>query len=156
MSNKPMYLTAEGLQKLKDELLYLKETKRLDISTRLRIAIQQGDLSENADYIATKEEQGFVEGRIQELEYIVSNAVVIEDSNRPKDEVGLGCRVTIREEDFDPEVYHVVGANEANPREGRISNESPIGRALMGKKKGAKVNVETPSGKITFTIVNIE
>ena len=152
---KPTYITAEGLEKLKSELEYLTGEKRTDIAKRLRIAIQQGDLKENADYIATKEEQGFVEGRIQELEYLVHNATIIE-KNHKRGIVEIGDTVTIQEDGYDPETYQVVGASEANPREGRISNESPIGQAIMGKRLGDKVSAAAPGGSIEFKIIGIE
>ncbi len=155
MSNRQNFLTADGAAKLRQELVYLKGEKREDISRRLRIAIQQGDLSENADYIGTKEEQGFVEGRILELEQILRDAVIIQEGNR-KDYVDIGARVTIQEEDYDPETYHMVGPNEANPREGRISHESPIGQALMGKKVNDIVTAKVPSGVLRVKIVGIE
>ena len=155
MSDKPQYLTREGLAKAREELAQLKGEKRQELSDRLRVAISQGDLSENADYINTKQEYGFVEGRILELENLIRNAVVIEN-NAKKGEVGLGTQVTIQEDDLEPEVYYMVGATEANPGAGRISNESPIGRALMGKKAGDKVRVDVPNGKIEFVILKVE
>src|SRR5512140_1125680 len=129
----PTYLTAEGAEKLKQELEELKGPRRTELSQRLRSAIQMGDLSENADYHKAKEDQGFLEGRIQELEYKLRNVVIIE-ANGGVNEVGIGNRVTIQEGSEPEETYHVVGAQEADPRNGRISNESPIGRALMGHK----------------------
>ncbi len=153
--SKPAYLTPEGAQKLRAELEELKGPRREDIATRLRIAIEQGDLSENADYIRTKEEQGFLEGRILEVAAILRNAVIIEDSHGNNGEVVVGSHVTIQEEDFPEETYHLVGANEANPREGRISNESPIGKALLNKKVGDEVEVQVPNGKIHLKIVKI-
>ncbi|GAB4579248.1 MAG: transcription elongation factor GreA [Anaerolineales bacterium] len=155
MTNRQNYLTAEGAEKLRQELAYLKGEKREELSVRLRIAIQQGDLSENADYIATKEEQGFVEGRILELEEILKDVVIITHNNQ-KEVVDIGARVTIQEEDFEPETYHLVGPNEANPREGRISHESPIGQALMGKKVNDVVSAKVPSGTLRFKILRIE
>lgn len=155
MNNRQNYLTAEGAEKLRQELAYLKGEKRQELSKRLRVAIQQGDLSENADYIATKEEQGFVEGRILELDQILKDAVIIEE-NTHKDVVDVGAHVTIQEEDYDPETYHLVGPNEANPREGRISHESPIGQALMGKKVNDVVTAKVPSGTIRLKILGIE
>lgn len=155
MTNRQNYLTAEGAEKLRLELNFLKGEKREDISKRLRIAIQQGDLSENADYIATKEEQGFVEGRIIELEEILKDVVII-DGNSRKDVVDIGARVTIQEGEYDPETYHLVGPNEANPREGRISHESPIGQALMGKKVNDVVAAKVPNGTLRFKILKIE
>ncbi len=155
MNNRQNFLTAEGAEKLRQELAYLKGEKREEISKRLRIAIQQGDLSENADYIGTKEEQGFVEGRILELEQILSDAVIIEENSR-KDVVDIGAWVTIQEGEYEPETYHLVGPNEANPREGRISHESPIGQALMGKKVNDVVSAKAPSGTIQLKILGIE
>jgi len=155
MNNRPNYLTAEGAEKLRQELAYLKGEKRQELSKRLRVAIQQGDLSENADYIATKVEQGFVEGRILELDQILKDAVIIEENSR-KDVVDIGAHVTIQEEDFPLETYHLVGPNEANPREGRISHESPIGQALMGKRVNDEVVAKVPNGTIKFKILGIE
>jgi transcription elongation factor GreA len=155
MTNRQNFLTAEGAEKLRKELVYLTGEKREELSKRLRVAIQQGDLSENADYIATKEEQGFVEGRILELEEILRDVVLIE-SNHRKDVVDIGARVTIQEEDFDPETYYLVGPNEANPREGRISHESPIGQALIGKKVNDVVAAKVPSGTLRVKILKIE
>ncbi|MBK7320220.1 MAG: transcription elongation factor GreA [Anaerolineales bacterium] len=149
------YLTPEGEAKLTAELQELKGAKREELSQRLRSAIQMGDLSENADYHKAKEDQGFLEGRIQELESILRSAVII-DSSQVRDVVSIGSRVTIQEADFDPETYHLVGATEADPRNGRISHESPIGRALMDKKVGQIAEAETPGGKIKFKIISIE
>ena len=149
------YLTPEGEEKLRTELQELKGPRREELSQRLRSAIQMGDLSENADYHKAKEDQGFLEGRIQELEAILRSAVIIEDS-KVKDIVSIGSRVTIQESGFDPETYHLVGATEADPRKGKISHESPIGKALMDKKVGDVVETETPGGKIKFKIISIE
>ena len=148
------YLTPEGETKLKAELEDLKGPKRDELAARLRSAIQMGDLSENADYHKAKEDQGFLEGRIQEIEAILRHAVIIEKTTG--DTVSIGSRVTIQEEDFDPETYHIVGPTEADPRHGRISHESPIGIALMNKKVGQIAEAETPGGKIKFKIVKIE
>ena len=151
----PTYLTPEGEAKLNAELKELKGTKREELSKRLRSAIQMGDLSENADYHKAKEDQGFLEGRIQEIEAILRNAVIIE-KKESKGVVIIGSHVTIREDNFDPETYHLVGAAEADPRNGRISHESPIGRALLDKKVGEVAEAETPGGKIKFKILKIE
>jgi transcription elongation factor GreA len=151
----PTYLTQEGFAKLKSELEELKGPQRTELALRLREAIQMGDLSENADYHKAKEDQAFLEGRIQELEYSLSNAVIIEETTAPKGVVGVGSRVTIQEEGGDPETYQLVGSKEADPRQGRISNESPIGRALLEHRVGDSVLVETPGGKIKFKIVEI-
>lgn len=156
MPSEVSYLTAEGAARLKDELAYLKGPGREDLSKRLRAAIQLGDLSENADYISAKEEQGFLEGRIQELDFILGNAVIIDDMVMENDKVSIGSRITIQEESYDPETYHMVGPKEADPRDGRISHESPIGRALLGHKVGDVVTAQTPNGSIVFKIIRIE
>jgi transcription elongation factor GreA len=150
------YLTAEGAERLRTELEQLKGPARQELAERLRSAIEMGDLSENADYHKAKEDQGFLEGRIQELEHLLKYATIIENNNHNSDLVEIGSVVTIQEEDYPPETYNLVGAKEADPRNGRISNESPIGRALIGHKVGEKVPVETPDGTIQFKIVNIE
>ena len=154
MSEQP-YLTSEGAARLKSELEHLKGPARNDMAQRLRAAIQMGDLSENADYHKAKEDQAFLEGRIQELEYLLHNAIVVEGSNGG-DQVDIGMKVTIQEGDEAPETYYMVGAKEADPRNGKISNESPIGRALMGHRVGEFVTAETPAGKIIFKILKIE
>ncbi len=152
---KPVYLTKEGAEKLRAELTELKGPKREDLARRLRIAIQQGDLSENADYIATKEEQGFLEGRILELEAILREVIIIDQNKKIRDIVEIGAHVTIQEESYDPETFYLVGPNEANPRQGRISHESPIGRALIGKKVGETAVATTPNGSVHFKILEI-
>ena len=151
----PTYLTAEGEAKLKAELVELKGPKREELAKRLHSAIQMGDLSENADYHKAKEDQGFLEGRIQEIEYLLRNVVIIE-KNVDREFVGVGNHVTIQEEGSPSETYHVVGAKEADPRNGKISNESPIGRALMDHKVGEVVEADTPGGKIRLKILKIE
>jgi transcription elongation factor GreA len=151
----PNYLTPEGEAKLKAELEELKGPRRIDLAARLRSAIQMGDLSENADYHKAKEDQAFLEGRIQEIEAILRNSAIIEKS-ADKDVVSIGDTVTIQEEGFDPETYYLVGPTEADPRNGRISHESPIGVAILGKKVGDVAEAETPGGKIKFKIVAIE
>ena len=151
----PTYLTAEGLEKIKAELKELTGERRIELAARLRSAIQMGDLSENADYHKAKEDQAFLEGRIQELEYLVRSAVVIE-KNANRDIVSVGDSITIQEENYPAETYHMVGPKEADPRNGRISHESPIGRAVMGHRVGDMVDVETPQGKIKFKILKIE
>lgn len=150
------YLTEEGAEKLRTELVQLTGPDREAISKRLREAIQMGDLSENADYHKAKEDQGFLEGRIQELQYILKNAIIVSAHDGPREIVEVGARVTVQEEDFEPEIFLLVGAKEANPREGKISNESPIGRALLGKRVGERANAQTPSGEISFKVLKIE
>lgn len=151
-----VYLTAEGAARLKAELEELKGPKREALAKRLRDAIQMGDLSENADYHKAKEDQGFLEGRIQELEYLLQNAIIVTDDAIQRDTVNVGTRVTVQEDDFEPEIFHLVGAKEADSRNGKISHESPIGSALMGHKVGDIVEAETPAGKIRLKILKIE
>jgi transcription elongation factor GreA len=154
MTQQPIYLTPEGEKKLKAELAELTGPRREELAKRLRSAIQMGDLSENADYHKAKEDQGFLEGRIQEIEAILRMAVIVEKTNSGV--VNVGSNVTVQEDNFSPETYSLVGAKEADPRNGKISNESPIGRALMDHKVGDIVEAETPSGKIKFKILKIE
>jgi transcription elongation factor GreA len=150
----PTYLTPEGETRLKAELEELTGPRRQELAQRLRAAIQMGDLSENADYHKAKEDQAFLEGRIQEIEAILRMAVIIEKKH--SDVVTVGSHVTIQEADYPPETYHVVGAKEADPRNGKISNESPIGRALLDHKAGETVQADAPDGKIEFKILKIE
>lgn len=154
MTDKPTLLTAEGKIKLEQELEHLKEVKRPQVAERIRQAKEEGDLRENAEYDDAKLEQGFVEGRIRELEYRLKNVQIIEASSAAT--VGIGSTVTIREEgtDYD-ETYTVVGAIEANPSAGRISNESPLGSSLLGKRKGSKISVETPGGRVAFKVIKV-
>ncbi len=155
MTEQP-YLTADGAARMKAELAQLKSVERDEISKRLRAAIQMGDLSENADYSKAKEDQAFLEGRIQELEYILNNAIIIDEDKGNREIVEIGATVTIQEGDYDPETYFLVGAKEADPRNGRISNESPFGKALLGAKKGETVSAETPGGTVKLKILKIE
>ena len=150
------YLTADGAERLRQELQRLTTVERNALAKRLRSAIQEGDLSENADYSKAKEDQAFLEGRIQELEYLLKNATIVEASKNGYDQVEVGARVTVREEDFEPETFMLVGAKEADPSQGKISNESPVGRALLGKRVGDTVPVETPAGSFVFKIIKIE
>ena len=157
MSVKPVYLTPEGLEKLKTELDELVNVKRPDLAKRLHFAIKQGDLSENADYISAKEEQGFLEGRILELEAAIRDAVIIEESCASDGHVALGCHVTVVEDGYDDEeTYHIVGATEADPSKGNISNESPLGEALLGHVVGDVVTIQAPKGEIQFRIVKVD
>jgi transcription elongation factor GreA len=154
MSEK-IYYTAEGVEKLKVELAKLKGPDRLAIAARLRDAIQMGDLSENADYHKAKEDQSFLEGQIQELEYTISVAIVVDGSAR-KDTVSVGMRVTVQEGSDEPEEFYIVGAKEADPRAGKISHESPFGRALVDHKVGDVVEAKTPNGVTRLKILKIE
>lgn len=151
-----VYLTAEGAQKLKIELDELKGPGRDTLAKRLRSAIQMGDLSENADYHKAKEDQSFMEGRIQELEYLLNNAIIIEENMSPGDAVQVGSCVTVQEGDYPQETYYLVGASEADPPHGRISNESPIGSAMLGARAGDVVTAITPGGEIKLKIIKIE
>ncbi len=150
------YLTPEGQARLKTELAEMVGAKRQELSKRLRSAIEMGDLSENADYHKAKEDQAFLEGRIQELQYILSNAVIIKDDGKPKNIVSVGVRVTIQEDNYPAETYHLVGAKEADPRNGKISNASPIGSALLNHRVGDVVEAEAPGGILKLKILKIE
>ncbi|NDJ85417.1 MAG: transcription elongation factor GreA [Chloroflexi bacterium] len=152
----PQYLTEEGARALREELDELVNVKRPELATKLKDAIAMGDLSENADYHDAKEQQAFLEGRITYLENVLRNAKIIDEDGGRRDVVRLGSEVTIQEEGEEPETYRLVGPAEANPSEGRISNESPLGRMLLGKKARAKVKVPTPDGgQIVFKILKI-
>ena len=154
--NNVTYLTPEGKAKLETELEELKTTGRKELSIRLNQAISMGDLSENADYHKAKEDQGFMEGRIQEIEAILSSSEVIQEKAK-YDDVAIGARVTIKEADYPPETYHLVGRNEANPREGKISHASPIGKALLGHRVGETVVAQLPNGNtVELEILKIE
>jgi len=150
------YLTAEGAEKLRAELARLKGPGREEMAKRLRSAIQMGDLSENADYHKAKEDQAFMEGRILELEYLLKNAIIVESQGGQRNVVEVGVTVTVQEEDLDPEIFMLVGAKEADPRNGKISNESPIGRALLGHQVGERITAQTPGGEISLKILKIE
>ena len=151
-----LYVTKEGLQEIKDELEHLTTVKQEELSLKLQAAIAQGDLKENADYHAAKEEQAFVALRIRDLEDSLRRAEIIKDVG-PSDVVRVGSTVTVVEEGYDDEeTYHIVGAHEADPGKGRISNESPIGRALLGAKKGQIVSAQTPAGNLSFQVKAIE
>jgi len=151
-----VYLTAEGKADLERELHQLVNERRPELARKLKEAVAEGDLKENADYHDAKEQQAFLEGRIQYLENVLRSAVVIAN-NGATDIVRLGSEVTIVEDGMDnEESYFIVGAAEANPREGKISHESPIGAALLGHKKGDKVRVSTPGGDVIFKIKRIK
>lgn len=156
MNNNKHYLTPEGKQNLETELQDLKENGRKAIAERLKNAISMGDLSENAEYHKAKEDQGFLEGRIQEIESILYHAEVVE-AQSSYEKVAVGARVTIQEADYPPETYHLVGTQEANPSERKISHESPIGNALIGRKVGDLVKAVLPGGDtIELHILSIE
>jgi transcription elongation factor GreA len=151
-------VTREGLKKLKDELEHLKTTRRQEVAQRLREAISYGDLSENSEYEEAKNEQAFVEGRILELEQKIKNAKIITEKKEVKHkEVEIGCTVLLQNttDGEEPERYTIVGSTEADPIEQKISNESPIGRAILGRRKGDKVEIHAPSGIIKYEILQV-
>ena len=155
MASEQTYLTKEGEAELRRELKGLIEVRRPALAQKLKEAVAQGDLKENADYHDAKEQQGFTEGRIQHIEAILRRATVVEDEG-PSDEVKIGSTVIIREDGMnEDEEYKIVGSAEANPRERKISQKSPIGAALLGKKKGGKVKALTPDGPVKFNIVDV-
>jgi transcription elongation factor GreA len=154
MTDKPIYLTLEGKQKLEEELDYLVNVRRPEVAEAIRSAKEEGDLSENSAYDEAKLNQGFVEGRIQTIQAQLRNAVIIE-KNGNSDQVYLGNQVTVEEEGFGQETYQIVGSAEADPMNGKISNESPIGKALLGAKVGQTVTAETPGGQIAFKVIEI-
>lgn len=151
----PSYLTRHGYQKLQEELEYLRTQKRQEVAQRLHEAMEGGELIEDAEYEAAKNEQAFVEGRIQELEILLANARIIDEGGK-KDVVQVAAKVTLQEGDNEPENYTIVGPAEANPREGRISNESPLGRALMDHRAGDTVKVDAPGGSFYVKILKVE
>jgi len=155
MGNSAVYVTPEGLKKLEEELEHLRTVKRQEVAQRLHEAMEDGELIENAEYEAAKNEQAFVEGRILELEHMLAQAQVIEPG-KSTGVVGIGSTVVIQENGKSAETYTIVGAAEANPREGLISNESPLGQALLDHKVGDDVDVRAPAGTLRFRIVKIK
>ena len=151
-----VYLTREGLQRLNERLEYLIKVRRPEVARQIQEAKAEGDISENAGYEEAKTAQGFLEGEIMELQWKINHAVIIEDDG-PKDHVGLGSSVTVRDgETGEEETYTIVGSAEADPSNGRISNESPMGQALMGKRAGDVVDVQTPAGTLQVEILDIQ
>lgn len=150
-----IYLTKEGKKKLQIELEELEGPKRTEIAARLKSAIEMGDLSENADYHKAKEDQGFLEGKILEIKYILDYAIVVEENVKGQDKVRVGCNVTVQEDDFPPETYFLVGSKEADPTENKISHVSPIGKALLDKEVGEIVKIKTPGGEYSLKILEI-
>lgn len=158
MTDEQQYLTADGAAELRRELDELITVKRPELAAYLKEAISQGDLSENADYHDAKEQQAFLEGRIKYLENLLRSAIVVDDdsgNHKGPLEVQVGYEVTIQSDDEEPETYRIVGAAEADPRNGKISNESPMGSALMGHRKGDTVRVKTPGGEWKVKILTI-
>lgn len=155
MDAKANYLTSAGEAELRGELQHLIQVRRPELAQKLKAAVAQGDLKENADYHDAKEQLGFIEGRVRQLESILRDAVVVE-AGANNDEVRVGSTVVILEDGEDEaEEYQIVGSAEANPRQRKISLESPIGAALLGKNQGRKIKVQTPDGVIKFKIVAV-
>lgn len=153
---KKFIMTYEGVKKLEEELEYLKTVKRKEITEKIKVALGYGDLSENSEYDEAKNDQAFTEGRIIQLENMLKNAVVVDESEIPKDKVSVGSIVKVRDYEFDEEVeYTIVGSAEADPMNFKISNESPVGSALLGKKVGDVVEVAVPSGVSKFEVLEI-
>lgn len=152
---KETLLTAEGLKKLEEELAHYKSVRRIEVAQRIKTAIEYGDISENSEYDDAKNEQAFIEGHIIELENKINTAKIIDEKSR-KNVVSVGSKVKLLDEEFNEELdYVIVGSSEADPFNNRISNESPVGSAILGKKKGATVEVNTPDGVATFKILAI-
>ncbi|MDD6805420.1 MAG: transcription elongation factor GreA [Lachnospiraceae bacterium] len=157
MAEKKNIMTYEGLKKIEEELQYLKVEKRQDIAQKLKEARAQGDLSENAEYDAAKDEQRDIEARIDELEKILKNAEVVDEDEIDLDKINVGCQVKILDMEFNEELeYKIVGSTEANSLKGKISNESPVGMALIGKKVGDVVDVETQVGVLKYKVLGIQ
>lgn len=154
--NDSIYLTQEGIDKLTAELEELKGPVRQELARKLKSAIEMGDLSENADYKKAKEDQGFIEGRIQELEETLKRARVIEQGGNTSGRIEIGSTVVVREEGFEEEEFQIVGSKETDPNSGKLSYVSPIGKALIGNKAGDIVRVETPAGGINFKIITVK
>jgi transcription elongation factor GreA len=155
MTDPIQFLTPEGKKKLEDELEYLRTVKRREVAANLKAAVEEGDISENAGYDESKRDQAFVEGRIQEISTILANSRVLEETDN-HEIVSLGAHVTVIEEGETPERYQLVSSAEADPLAGRISNQSPLGRAIIGGHVGDRVDVQTPGGLVTFEIAAIE
>lgn len=154
---KSYYMTQEGKEKLEEELHFLKTDRRKEVVERIKVARDFGDLSENSEYDSAKEEQAFVESRIAQVEKMIRNAVIIENDNDNPDIVGLGKSVTFQElPDGEEETYMIVGSAEADPFEGKISNDSPMAKSLIGQEIGTEVSVATPGGDIQVRIVKVE
>ena len=157
MAEKKNLLTREGLKKYEDELQALKSVRRKEISQKIKEAREQGDLSENAEYDAAKDEQRDIEARIEQIEKILKNAEVVVEEEVDLEKISIGCKVRILDEEFDEELeYKIVGSTEANSLKGKISNESPVGKALIGRKVGDEVTVETQVGELKYKVLEIQ
>lgn len=156
MANKQTVLTQEGLKALEDELEELKTVKRKDIAEKIKVALSFGDLSENSEYDEAKNEQGIIEARIAEIEAVLMNVTIIDADNLSTEQVQLGNRVTVKDiAENEILVLHIVGSKEVNMKAGKISDESPLGKALLGHKKGETIDVEAPVGTLKFEIIDI-
>ena len=155
MAQKEVFLTPEGLEKLKTELEYLRAVRRQEVAEQIRKAKEAGSTVNNAEYDDAKNQQAFVEGRILTLERMIKNASIIAEG-LPSDQVKLGSKVTVRNQDGEEEHYIIVGSAEVNPGEGKISNESPVGQALLGKRVGEWIQVQVPAGVIKLTVTEIK
>jgi len=157
LKEKKNILTYEGLKKYESELEHLKVVKRQEVAQKIKEAREQGDLSENAEYDAAKDEQRDIEARIEELEKILKNAEVVDEDEVDLDKINIGCMVKILDVEFNEELeYKIVGSTEANSLKGKISNESPVGKALMGRKVGDTVEVDTQAGVIAYKVLEIQ
>jgi transcription elongation factor GreA len=156
MDERVDYLTDEGRARLEEELHHLRTVRRVEISERIREAKREGDVSENAGYEDAKHEQAFVEGRISELEDLLKRAVRIQEDTSNSGTITLGCRVTLREDGYDAETYSIVGSAEADPSAGRISNQCPLGQAILGHRSGDEVQVKTPGGRVTVRVISVD
>ena len=157
MEEKKNILTYEGLKKYEDELQDLKVNKRQEVAQKIKEAREQGDLSENAEYDAAKDEQRDIEARIEELEKILKNVEVVDEDEVDLDKINIGCKVKILDIEYNDELeYKIVGSTEANSLKGKISNESPVGKALLGAKVGDTVNVETQAGIVQYKVLEIQ
>lgn len=157
MAEKEVLLTPQGLAKLEEELEQLKSVKRREVAERIKLAISYGDISENSEYEDAKNDQAFVEGRIMTLEKMLRNARIINEDEVDTDTVSIGSTVKLKDIEFDEDVeYTIVGSAEANPAQNKISNESPVGRSLLGKNVGSLVEVNVPAGTIQFKVLDIK
>ena len=157
MADQKMILTKDGMKKLQDELENLKSVRRIEVAERIKQAIAFGDISENSEYDDAKNEQAFIEGRIQELEQKLRNVEVISEEKKPKNVVTMGCKVILRDMELNEDMeYTLVGTAEADPEAMRISNESPVGAAILGQKVNKVVDVQAPVGTIKYKIMKIK
>ncbi len=157
MEEKKTILTYAGLKSLEEELENLKVVRRKEVAKKIKEAREQGDLSENAEYDAAKDEQRDIEARIEELEKILKNVEVVVEDEINLDKISVGCTVTVYDVEFDEEIdFKIVGSTEANSLKGKISNESPVGKALLGREAGDTVTVETQAGEIVYKVLKIE